>query len=347
MSKTTHLSRIKIPKVVSVALIAVVALTANQDVWAQTIDRSGKEVVEAVCSSCHGQGAQGAPIIGDAKAWIKRASQGLSTLTQHAINGIRQMPAHGGNPGVSDFEIKRAVTYMVNQSGGSWTMPMDKRVLRVERTGEQIVQAQCTQCHQTGEGGAPKIGDMTAWIPRLQQGLDTLVLSAINGHGGMPPRGGMANLTDTELRNAVIYLFSPVSTTKKSSSVVLSKAPDPHHKVIGGVDIHLGIVAEKSIRAEEAAMHGGIPSGKGYYHVNVSLLDDKTKNQITDAQVELTVKDPFMGDKTKELERMTINKRISYGNYVQMIGWDTYPIKVRIQRPGMSRAINAKFDFKP
>ncbi|GAH17715.1 unnamed protein product, partial [marine sediment metagenome] len=89
------------------------------------------------------------------------------------------------------------------------------------------------------------------------------------------------------------------------------------------------------------------PSGKGYYHVNVSLLDDKTKDQITDAQVELTIKDPFMGDKTKELERMTINKTISYGNYVQMIGWDTYSIKVRIQRPDISRAINTKFNFKP
>jgi cytochrome c5 len=41
----------------------------------------------------------------------------------------------------------------------------------------------------------------------LKDGLDNTVRSAMNGHGGMPARGGMANLSDAELRSAVIYLF--------------------------------------------------------------------------------------------------------------------------------------------
>jgi cytochrome c5 len=204
-------SRVKMPNAMLLAIVAMVALIAMQDAWAQVGDRSGKEVVETVCSTCHGIGAEGAPRIGDAKAWTERASQGLTTLTQHAINGIRKMPAHGGNSGVTDFEIKRAVTYIVNQSGGSWIEPVDKGTPRVERTGEEIVQAQCAKCHRTGEGGAPKIGDLAAWKLRLEQGLDGAVRSAINGHGGMPARGGMTNLTDTEVKSAVIYLFNPVS----------------------------------------------------------------------------------------------------------------------------------------
>ncbi|MDJ0957340.1 MAG: c-type cytochrome [Arenicellales bacterium] len=341
-------SRTQIAKAMLVAIFTIVALIARQDAKAQASDRSGKEVVDVVCSACHDEGIQGAPKIGDAQAWIKRASQGLTTLTQHAINGIRQMPAHGGNPGVTDFEIKLAITYMVNQSGGAWTMPIDKSASRAEHSGEQIAQAQCAKCHQTGEGGAPKIGDMTAWLPRLQQGLDALVLSAINGHGGMPPRGGMVNLTDDELRNAVIYLFAPTSTpVKESPPVTSSKASDPYHKVIGGMDVYLGIVPAGSASSEEREMHGGVPSGTGYYHVNVSLLDNETNDQITDAQVEVIVKDPFMGDKSKELERMKINEKISYGNYVQMTGWDKYSIKVRIQRPDMPRAVSANFDFRP
>ena len=44
-------------------------------------ERSGKQVVEAVCSSCHGKGEKGAPKIGDRKAWSARAQQGLSSLT--------------------------------------------------------------------------------------------------------------------------------------------------------------------------------------------------------------------------------------------------------------------------
>jgi cytochrome c5 len=189
------------------AALLAAAAAAPQGALAQATSLSGKEVVDAVCAKCHGSGANGAPKIGDATAWKKRASQGLSGLTAHALKGIRGMPSHGGNQSLSDMEIKRAVTYMVNQSGGKWTEPVDKSALPAPRTGEQIVKAQCIKCHEAGKGGAPKIGDRDAWIPRLKNGLDNTVRSAINGHGGMPARGGMADLTDAEMRSAVIYLF--------------------------------------------------------------------------------------------------------------------------------------------
>ena len=83
-------SRVKMPNAMLLAVVALVALIAMQDAWAQVGDRSGKEVVETLCSTCHGIGAEGAPRIGDAEAWTERASQGLTTLTQHAINGIRK-----------------------------------------------------------------------------------------------------------------------------------------------------------------------------------------------------------------------------------------------------------------
>ena len=76
-------------------------------------ERSGHEVVEQVCALCHSTGLNGAPRIGDVQAWKPLAAQGLSRLTQEALKGIRQMPPHGGNPGLSDLEIRRAVTYMV------------------------------------------------------------------------------------------------------------------------------------------------------------------------------------------------------------------------------------------
>lgn len=170
-------------------------------------DLGGKEVVDAVCASCHATGAKGAPKIGDKNAWAKRSSQGLTSLSQNALKGIRQMPPHGGNPELSDLEIARAVAYMVNQSGGKWVEPIDKKALPVERSGEQIVKMQCIKCHRDGKGGAPKIGDRDAWIPRLREGLDNTVRSAIKGHGGMQARGGLADATDSELRNAIIYMF--------------------------------------------------------------------------------------------------------------------------------------------
>jgi cytochrome c5 len=191
----------------ALAVALAVLVTASLDARAQGKERSGKEVVDSVCSKCHATGAQGAPKIGDKQAWSKRASQGLSSLTDHALKGIRQMPSHGGSPDLTDFEIKRAVTYMVNQSGGKWVEPISKKSPPAPRTGDEIVKAQCFKCHETGKGGAPKIGDRDAWVPRLKEGLDSTVRSAMKGHGGMPARGGMADLTDSELRSAVIYLF--------------------------------------------------------------------------------------------------------------------------------------------
>ena len=74
------------------------------------------------------------------------------------------------------------------------------------RSGKEVVEARCAACHATGKNGAPRIGDREAWIKRASQGIDTLVSSAIRGHGPMPARGGMAELTDPEMRAAVTYM---------------------------------------------------------------------------------------------------------------------------------------------
>jgi len=194
----------------AVCLILIPGLTE-----ASVPDRGGKAVVEAVCSGCHDKGTDGAPRIGDKQAWAARTARGIDSLTQNALKGIRKMPAHGGNPKVSDYEIQRAITYMVNQSGGNWTEPTDKKSKVPERSGKAIVEAHCVKCHKTGVDGAPKIGDRAAWIPRGANGFEALVRSAINGHGGMPPRGGASAYTDAELREAVIYMFNEGATAKK------------------------------------------------------------------------------------------------------------------------------------
>jgi cytochrome c5 len=212
-----HSAPIEALKLLAIPVILglTVAIAAGEAA-AQKVERSGKEVVETVCSACHGTGAHGAPKIGNKKAWAKLASRGLAGLTQSALKGIRQMPPHGGNPDLTDIEIQRAITYMVNQSGGHWTEPISRTAPVVERSGEQVVKAQCFKCHETGKGGAPKIGDRAAWVPRLKPGLDVVVRSAIKGHGGMPSRGGMADLTDAELRSAIIYMFNYGTGAKKA-----------------------------------------------------------------------------------------------------------------------------------
>jgi cytochrome c5 len=195
-------------KTSATVLIALAGLCLAAPAGAQTAERTGKQVVDSLCISCHGPGAAGAPKIGDNKAWADRAAKGLTGLSKSALAGIRQMPPHGGNMKLTDIEVERAITYMVNQSGGHWIEPVSRTAPTPPRSGQAIVEAQCVKCHGTGVGGAPVIGDRAAWTPRVKQGLDTVVASAIHGHGAMPPRGGMADLTDVEIRGAIIYMFN-------------------------------------------------------------------------------------------------------------------------------------------
>ena len=192
----------------------VIALGITGVASGQVAERSGKQVVDSLCISCHGTGSAGAPKIGDQKAWAPLIAKGLTSLSKSAMTGTGNMPSHGGNLKLTDIEVERAITYMVNRSGGHWTEPVSRTASTPPRSGKQIVEAKCVSCHGTGAGGAPWIGDRCAWTPRVSKGLDTVVASAIHGHGAMPPRGGMADLTDVEIRSAVLYMFNAGTAPK-------------------------------------------------------------------------------------------------------------------------------------
>jgi cytochrome c5 len=82
--------------------------------------KSADEIVGTSCAACHGTGVMGAPKIGDNGAWAPRIAQGYDTLVKNAVNGIRAMPAKGGNTALSDAEVASAVALMANKSGASF-----------------------------------------------------------------------------------------------------------------------------------------------------------------------------------------------------------------------------------
>ena len=328
--------------VAALALLAAAGVLLSPPASAQRREQSGKQVVDSVCAACHDKGLNGAPRIGDEKAWSARASQGLSMLSAHALRGIRNMPSHGGNMALSDIEVERAITYMVNRSGGRWVEPMGGATPAVVRSGEQIVQAQCAKCHQDGLQGAPKIGDRAAWTPRLKKGLDALVKSAAHGHGPMPARGGLADLSDLELHGAVVYMFN-YDVRAVLPPPAADAAADPYHKRVDGTDIYLGIVRADAVPAGQRK--SGAPSGKGQYHVNISLFDATTRAAITDARVKLKVADPLSAQ-SRDLEPVAANGALSYGSYFRMLGPEPYTITAQIQRPGLARVIETRFEYK-
>ncbi len=84
------------------------------------VAQSGAEVVKGVCAMCHAAGLMNAPKIGDKAQWEPRIALGYETLVSHAVNGIRTMPAKGGNPDLTEAEIAAAVAEMANQAGAAF-----------------------------------------------------------------------------------------------------------------------------------------------------------------------------------------------------------------------------------
>ena len=344
------------------ATVVLAALMAPQT-DARASGRSGEEVVHQVCAACHATGRNGAPKIGDDKAWQARAAQGLSSLTRHAISGIRNMPAHGGSKGVTDYELELAITYMVNQSGGHWAKPINKAAPPAERSGEEIVNETCVKCHGTGVGGAPRIGDRGAWIHRATYGIDALLRSAIAGHGAMPSRGGMPDLTDSELRRAIVYMLQksvgPVNKASTTGGTSQAAPSGPvsqvgwNHKVVGSTEIYVGLLSAAELRASHpkpdatTAELGGIPSGSDAYYLNVSLFDRPSSAEIKGAKVKATVSDPVMGGEARQLESITFNNSVSYGSFIRIprSSANAYIITLRISRPDMPGTIVAKFYY--
>ena len=79
---------------------------------------SGADVVTKVCGACHGTGVLGAPKTGDRATWGKlKGAQGVAGLVASAIKGKNAMPPRGGNPSLSDAEIKAAVELLLKQAG--------------------------------------------------------------------------------------------------------------------------------------------------------------------------------------------------------------------------------------
>jgi len=80
----------------------------------------GKAVYNKTCKMCHATGIAGAPKVGNSADWAPRTEKGIDTLVQNAIKGFKgtkgRMPPKGGNPSLSDADVKAAVQYMLDNS---------------------------------------------------------------------------------------------------------------------------------------------------------------------------------------------------------------------------------------
>ena len=103
--------------------IAPVAGFQLVDANAPKVFKTGEQVFAAVCTACHTAGVAGAPKVGDNAAWAPFITAGYDAMMNVALHGKGGMPAKGGNPTLSDYEVARAVVYMANKSGASLPEP--------------------------------------------------------------------------------------------------------------------------------------------------------------------------------------------------------------------------------
>lgn len=73
----------------------------------------GQQVYATSCAACHNNMS---PKLGDKAAWAPLVKQGDATLVAAAIHGVGPMPARGGNPALSDNDIRAAVAYIESKA---------------------------------------------------------------------------------------------------------------------------------------------------------------------------------------------------------------------------------------
>ena len=83
----------------------------------------GDVLVKTHCANCHAAGVEGAPRLNEFSDWKPRLGKGLDGMVRAAIDGHNKMPSRAGLPGLSDFDLRNAVTYMIVQSVSSKSMP--------------------------------------------------------------------------------------------------------------------------------------------------------------------------------------------------------------------------------
>ncbi len=108
---------------VRVGLLAGLLLSGADIVASPQRVEDGQRVYASACAKCHDTGAGGAPITEQPDDWPGRSALWEAVLFEHVKQGYLSMPAKGGEPGLSDYDVEAAAEYMLNLSHPS--LPRD------------------------------------------------------------------------------------------------------------------------------------------------------------------------------------------------------------------------------
>ena len=96
-----------------VAALAEAQAAAPAPAQSAAAEVDGEQVYNGLCMTCHAAGVAGAPITGSDQMAQRLSEKGIDTLVTNVINGLNVMPPRGGNPGLTDEQIRAAVDFML------------------------------------------------------------------------------------------------------------------------------------------------------------------------------------------------------------------------------------------
>ncbi|HHX4057177.1 MAG: c-type cytochrome [Burkholderia contaminans] len=156
----------------------------------------------------------------------------------------------------------------------------DANAPRTYKTGEEVYKAVCVTCHGTGAAGAPKFGSKDDWAPRISQGFDTLLKTALAGKGAMPPRGGTSpdDVSDYEIARAIVYMANndganfpepaaPAANAAQpaSGAAAASGAADAASAQVAAAQAAIAAIPKAGEAPAAAAAPAGADAGKALY----------------------------------------------------------------------------------
>ncbi|VWB98340.1 c-type cytochrome [Burkholderia metallica] len=154
----------------------------------------------------------------------------------------------------------------------------DANAPRTYKTGEEVYKAVCVTCHGTGAAGAPKFGNKDDWAPRISQGFDTLLKTALAGKGAMPPRGGTSpdDVSDYEIARAIVYMANndganfpepaaPAANAAQPASGAAASGADASNAQAAAAMAAIAAIPKAGEKPAAAAAPAGADAGKALY----------------------------------------------------------------------------------
>lgn len=97
------------------------------------------------------------------------------------------------------------------------TLQQAQSLVPIDKDLNALYQRSCIACHANPDTQAPLVGDLKAWQPRLDKGMDTLLSNVVEGYAGMPPFGMCMDCSEGEFKQLIDFMAQAGPLSKNNN----------------------------------------------------------------------------------------------------------------------------------